>query len=417
MIKRIFFVFVLLAMSPALLAIQRDPNGVNVNTRGATTVFITFGGLTNQVPAEAIWCGALIPAAPDIGFKCNPATIFGRLPLRYNQGRFSGQSGFTDIMTIPQTVARRAYEAAAAGQPSAFFYVRRFTSTVGGPDEYVFVTCRLAGGGARVPLSLLDVQLRFQTDTTVLSTPVGQPAPSFHADITYNGTGRLIGRWEVVLPGDDPPTAQDLLPEASLPVELRPLQRRYTQLERFNMFLPPTGNVRLDGPDPAKLPTAVEGLYLILLRIEASDDKEGNSNLGTAGSGSGIVHSGGVAGFPLPVLRYYVGSALTTSSTGAAGPLRQLLPLAGATTVRTAPLEFAWAEDARFAFYRLEVVDAAGKEVLSAVLQPGVGRYRAPGWFPDRVSAGVLRWRVVGLSPDGAVLSTSEWRGLDYRAE
>ena len=34
---------------------------------------------------------------------------------------------FTDIMSIPPNVARRAYDAAAAGATSTFFYVRRFT--------------------------------------------------------------------------------------------------------------------------------------------------------------------------------------------------------------------------------------------------------------------------------------------------
>ena len=57
--------------------IRRDPNGVNVSSQGATTVFITFGGLNDQVPVEATWCGELIPAAPDLGLKCDPATVFG----------------------------------------------------------------------------------------------------------------------------------------------------------------------------------------------------------------------------------------------------------------------------------------------------------------------------------------------------
>ena len=42
--------------------IRVDPVGVNVNSTGATTVFLTFGGIANYRPAEATWCGALIPA-------------------------------------------------------------------------------------------------------------------------------------------------------------------------------------------------------------------------------------------------------------------------------------------------------------------------------------------------------------------
>jgi hypothetical protein len=38
--------------------IRVHPPGVNVNTHGATTVFLTFGGLrSDQTPVEAFWCG------------------------------------------------------------------------------------------------------------------------------------------------------------------------------------------------------------------------------------------------------------------------------------------------------------------------------------------------------------------------
>lgn len=154
---------VVLTAAPAR-SIDRHPTGVNVNAQGGTSVFITFGGLADQVPVEAAWCGALIPATPDLGFKCDPATLFGRLPLRFDRSRLqAGGSVFTDIMSIPPSVARRAYQAAARGEDSAFFYVRRFESLSGGPDEYVFVTCRMTGGGARTPLSLVDVKLAFSS--------------------------------------------------------------------------------------------------------------------------------------------------------------------------------------------------------------------------------------------------------------
>src|SRR5690349_4686803 len=59
-----------------------SPSDVNAYSQGATSVLLTFGGLINKRVAEATWCGALIPAAPDLGFKCDPATLFGRLPAR-----------------------------------------------------------------------------------------------------------------------------------------------------------------------------------------------------------------------------------------------------------------------------------------------------------------------------------------------
>ncbi len=387
--------------------IRRDPNGVNVNSQGATTVFITFGGLKDQVPVEAFWCGELISAAPDIGQRCRPDTIFGRLPLRYDQSRTQG-SVFTDVMSIPQNVVRRAYEAATAGQTSSFFYVRRFASTSGGPDEYVFVTCRMAGTGARTPLALTDVKMRFDVDTELLPVRPGATPPKLHADLRYNGTGRLEGRWEIVLPGDEPPTPEDLLTEASLPVTLRGKQRRYTQLERFNLFLPPTGRARLEGPDPSRLPTATEGLYLVLLRVEASNDKESDSNLALAGAGSGVVHAGGVAGFSMPVLRYYVGNAgavITPSE------LSLVAPLQGFVAPKDVPLEFRWNERGSAPFHQLEIRDASNGVVLSAVLDPTARRYTAPSWLHTKTS-GTLRWRVVSLDSEGEVLTSTPWRDL-----
>lgn len=415
------------ALRPALLllvallgaresaAISRDPNGVNVNSQAATSVFITFGGLVNQVPVEATWCGELVPAAPDIGFRCDPATVFGRLPLRLDQSRLAANGTvFTDIMTIPPSVARRAWQAAERGANSDFFYVRRFVSTVGGPDEYVFVTCRMAGGGARVPLALLDVRLAFATEATVLSIEAGRAPPPVQAEIQYNGTGHLRGRWEIVLPGEDPPASRDLLTEATLPPEERALQRRYTQLERFNVFLPPTGRVVLPGPDPRRIPTQLEGLYHLLLRIEVSDDKEGDSNLALAQAGQGIVHSGAVAGFPIPPLRYYVGSG-STAPLAIDGALQLVAPAAGADWPVAAPLTFSWSPDAAAQLYRLEIAGPATPALHIAIVQQGVSSYRPPDWLFERLASPTLRWRVTAIGPGARTVAETPWRVLLLR--
>src|SRR5436853_7938965 len=60
-----------------------SPSSVNADSQGATSVLLTFGRLNKSSPAEATWCGALIRATPDLGFKCDPATIFGQLPAPY----------------------------------------------------------------------------------------------------------------------------------------------------------------------------------------------------------------------------------------------------------------------------------------------------------------------------------------------
>lgn len=313
-------------------------------------------------------------------------------------------------MSIPPSVARRAYQAAVDGDTSSFFYVRRFINTAGGPDEFVNVTCRMSGGGARTPFSLTDVKLSFAIDKPVMLLKVDEKVPPVKAEIAYNGTGRLKGRWEVVLPGDDPPSETDLLTEATLPIEERARQRRYTQLSTFNVFLAPDGKYILPGPDVSRLPNSVSGEYLLLLRVEATDEKEGDSNLATVGIGPGVVHSGAVAGFPLPVLRYYVGSGPDKQLSN---ELKLLSPDDKLLVSFAEALEFRWSQVAAGTFYRLEIVNMAGQPLLSAVLLPGEGFYRAPPWLKEKVGTGNARWHVVALLRNGQQLTESDWR--DFR--
>jgi hypothetical protein len=388
--------------------IARHPTGVNVNAMGATTVFLTFGNLSGMIPVEALWCGALVPASPDVGNRCDPATIFGQLPLRHDLSRPSGVDGFTDIMSIPPSVARRAYQAAARGEASEFFYVRRFVDPAGGPDEYVTVTCRLTDGGARTPFSVTDVDLAFATLDAVPAVRTGERVPQVTARVVFNGTGRLRGRWEIVRPGEEPPSAEDLLPEASLPLELRASQRRYMEVDRFDVLLPPVGDFVLEGPDPARLPTIAPGEYLLLLRIEATDDKEGDSDLAAAGAGSGLAHTGGVAGFAVPPLHYHVGADGGTGVSNAG--FRALTPVPDAQLDPSARLSFSWIPHSGAQFHRLEIQGPDGTALLAAVLPAGLSGYDAPIWLRERLDGPSLRWRVVALGTAGRVIGSTDWR-------
>src|SRR6266571_4927473 len=340
--------------------ISVSPSNVNAYSQGATSVLLTFGGLINKRPTEATWCGALIPAIPDLGSKCDPSTIFGRLPARYDQSVRSGTNAYTDIMSVTPQVARRAYLDAVRGNTSTFFYVRRFVSTVGGTDEFVPVTIRLSGNGARVPLSLTEVKLTWGVGKPVLFVKTGEKLPPITAEVKYTGTGRLKGRWEIVKPGETPPEPRDLLTEATLPIEERGTQKKYTQLSRFNIYLPPTGKIVLPGPEVWRVDESLNGLYLVLLRIEASDDKEGDTDLATVGAGSGTVHGGAVAGFSLPVLKYYVSNSAyqpgaPNLGVGPTSPvLTQLLPDERAVLPTDKPVDFRWTLSYNATTYRLE---------------------------------------------------------------
>ncbi len=104
--------------------------------------------------------------------------------------------------------------------------------------------------------------------------------PKISAEIRYTETGRLKGRWEIVKPGETLPEARDLLSEAALPPEERGTQRRYTLLNRFNINLPPGGKYILPGLENWRIDKTIQGMYLLLFRVEASDASDSASNIG-----------------------------------------------------------------------------------------------------------------------------------------
>ncbi len=407
--KKVTILLFCLLLIPGFAAAQTiavNPTGVNVNSQNPTTVFLTFGQIpAGYVPMEAIWCGELIPAIPPaLGLQCRPDTIYGSLPARYDRSTPSGNSGFTDIMAIPSSVVRRAYQAALQGGSAGFFYVRGFQSTSGGPDQFINVTCRMTGGGARVPFALTNVDLKTPKGEPVLFVRSGEKFPAVVAEIQYNGTGRLKGRWEIVQPGEELPSDRDLLTEASLPVEERGTQRRYTQISRFNHFLLPTGKFTLPLDAVAQLPNTAAGQYMLLLRIEAVDDREGDSNLASVGVGSGVAHSGAAASFPMPSLRFFVvgNSPAAVWETSA-----NVLPFDNALIAATQPVILTWKELEGAFYYKLEIEGDNGTPEVSAILQAMTNSYHAPKWLTEKSPGTTFRWRVTALDERGEAIAKS----------
>ena len=99
------FVALVSGTTTAAAQIRVSPTGVSTNAMAATTVFLTFAGLRNQTAVEAFWCGEIVAAtSPDRGVRCDPATLYGRLPLRSDRSSLSAAGVFTDIMSIPASV-------------------------------------------------------------------------------------------------------------------------------------------------------------------------------------------------------------------------------------------------------------------------------------------------------------------------
>lgn len=410
--KTLIIAILLICSAMVSAQIRVNPTGVNVNSQNPTTVFLTFGQIpAGYAAAEAIWCGELIPAPiPAVGNQCRPDTIYGALPSRYNRSTASGNGGFTDIMAIPPSVVRRAYLAAVGGASAGFFYVRRFVSSNGQPDQFVAVTCRMTGGGARVPFALTNVELKTPKGEPVLFVKTGEIFPKITAEIQYNGTGRLKGRWEIVQLGEEPPTDRDLLTEATLPIEERGSQKRYTQIARFNHFLPPVGKFQLPLEMNERVPTLAEGQYILLLRIEAAADKESDSNLQILGVGNGIVHSGAAASFPMPVLKFFVTGEPETGNWETAALIS---PLENFVEAKQPPV-FTWRELSGAAVYRLEILDEKEKTIFSAMLLPPVFFYQTPSWFREKFSVKKLLWRVAALDANGNLISRTEKQSLQF---
>lgn len=384
------------AFSVSLFAqVTVSPDNITAYSQGATSAYLTFSNVVNLQPAEATWCGEIISAAPDIGFRCNPATIFGVLPNRYNQSQLVG-TRYTDIMSITPTVARRAYTDAVGGNDSRFFYVKHFVSTNGGFDQFVPVTIRLSGNGAGVPFSLTTVKLLWENGEKVVPfIKPNEKLPKISAEIRYTGTGRLKGRWEIVKPGEELPSQRDLLSEAALPVEERGTQKRYTLLSRFNVNLPPGGKYILPGPENWRINKSVEGMYVILFRVEASDAPNSASNIG-----GDTVPTGAVAGFSMPTLRYYVGNSSNTQ-------IQPTTKTNEAETIEILPIILRWKETERTKLYRLEIQDDEKNTVFSAVVLPPNKQYQLPSFICQLATSKQLKWRVVVIGENGKTIEES----------
>lgn len=425
----------LLLCSDSIAVTGRHPTGVNINTNGVSTVLITFHNLdVNETPVDAFWCGDVTSTGVVIGTNpCVSGTLLGHLPKQFDIARISdgvtatdgtdnkhnlsrinktrAPRNLTDVMSIPTAVVRRAYQQAKQGASSEFFYIRQFNNN--GVNTYVTVTCRMGGGGARTPLALTKVDLDFSGDgyrQAVTLIKQSTVVPEFSAEISFTGSGLIKGRWEIVMPGDPEPTRFDLLSEASLPPVERVLQKRYRLLSRFQKFLSPTGRTIIPGPDQKLLPTLENGMYRILFRVEASNDKEGNSD-----STAGILTTGGVAGFPMPTLRYFVGNHEQLSMTKKLPPISLLLP----HTDQELPangLKFTWFDlqgSNEVALYKVEFYESDGDKrlIASAIKKPGESQFSPSSKTTDKLNRPFL-WRVVAIDSKGKVISTSQLRKL-----
>lgn len=118
------------------------------------------------------------------------------------------------------------------------------------------------------------------------------------------------------------------------------------------------------------------------------------------------------AGFSMPVQKYYVSNSGAAPAAIAASTLLLLRPDDQATLTASKVVDFTWSVIEGAATYRFEVEDLQNSPVISAILPVGVGTYRTPPWFKDRVGSTVVRWRVIAFDQENRAIATTDWRGL-----
>ena len=166
------------------------------------------------------------------------------------------------------------------------------------------------------------------------------------------------------------------------------------------------GRYTLAGPDPSKLPTAIEGVYALLLRIEATDDKEADSNLAPP-----VPARASCTAAPSPDSRCRRSGTRWASGSAPGGGERgtALSLLAPAASIRVAAeraIDFSWSDVSGAVIYRLDP-HVRRTPALSALLQPPLTT-SPPAFLRDKAADGVLRWRVAALDADGRALAMSD---------
>lgn len=360
-----------------------------------------------DTPLAGQFCSALAGGYPASGIATgNPCAPGSSLGLAGPAVGYTGQAQTGETLVVPETIARQAAARALASGSGVFYFVRQF-----GSGRHAVVRLRLNGAAANVPLAFTGIRLGFKDGASLQNIGFfkrGQLLPAAAAWLRYRGAGVLRARWEIVQPGDTPPTALDLTAEAALSPLDRARQQRWRVLERVSVYLPAAGQFVLPGPAPRLLPNEQYGQYLLLLRIETL------GGMGGAASGA--------APFTLPVLRYYVGESsgpnggLSAAGRPAPEPVSLVAPQAGAAPDSTGPLTFSWLENQDVGLYRLEV-EANGKPAYAARVRArgreGINSYTAPPFVPALLAGKQVRWRVVALAGDGQFLGESEWRAME----
>lgn len=402
--------------SPSGVLSEVFPRTVLAATSTPTSALVTYRFAANTAGVnalDAVFCTQLVGGMPPLGATstnpCSPGSEIARYRTQQRAFQVTQNGPFVsearESMVVPLPVVQQAYQHARAGGNAVFYFVRRFE-----PESYAVVEVRLAGNSAAMPINLYDVRLGFAGpaggEQPVAFVHRGEALPPLKATLFYTGAGLLRGTWEIVEPGQVEPEEFDLLPGANISAGDRARQRRYTVIERFEQYLPATGRFDIVVPDTRRFLTRTDGAYRVILRIEPEL---------AITTGGDIALAGGGAVFPMPTLRYFVGSQRSIAPTLHVRPLAVQGPAAGDVYRDGALPRFAWQAFAGARYFRVEIADESGAIVYSAMERAGSRRYEPPAALRSLAGSGIVRWRIVALSPELDVIGASAWTEFRFQ--
>ena len=347
---------------------------------------------------EALWCGELLSATPAVGLHCDPATAVRPTSRRDTTFREQVADELHRRHVDSRVGRAAAYQAAQRGATSTFFYVRRFDSTAAGPTNTSPSRADSPAAARESPFSLTDVHLEFDGDDGCRSS----------SPVSCHRRFRRVS----------PTTAPDALsvdgrsfcPEKTRR-RFRPAHRSIASPGRtwiataihaaraIQHFSAARRTRHASRADLHRLPTSVEGTYRVLLRIEATDDREGDSNLDDAGAGTRN-RAQRRGGWISPS-----GASLRRRRRGRAHPDRRTsAPFASVAARRRQRERGAAARgvdgrarDVR-SFLPCRIRDTRRSAAVRRLLPRSARRYEAPWWIVERSAATGIRWRVTGLT-------------------
>ena len=410
------------ALAAALLGeaaeaqITRNPTGVNVNATGPTSVFLTFGNLGGKIPVEASWCGGSRQPPRRSGIGVSPRRSMGDSRSDTIVPCSAGPRSCLRRRLLPHRPHRRPTRSRCAPHlpPSGrrAERARLATRRALGRDDHSRLrgATRLPGRGARRGLAvLLRAQVRGPERRSrrvrhrrPAASPTAVRAPRSRCSTCASNSAPVTPRSP---PRSAPRCPRSVPPSSTMaPADSAGDGRSCGREKRCPTMTTcsprrrcPWSSARRSGGSPSSRGStsssrpAAHSPSMALRPLDCRATRRGCTSYCCASRprmtaratrtseerapALGSWRSGGVAGFPMPPLRYYVGE---TEGVGTASDAFALVSPSDGATIPPTALTFRWTEHPHAAFTRIEIVDGRDELLSEAIVPRGTDVLHRP---------------------------------------